>query len=375
MQYSPLLPRLKEKDHVVTSFESTGDWQDRDAIELHNISRSLSVTTASSQYTEIDSIPSMWARPLLFEMALYDTGHPMHECILGEWRGLLTMLALKVRRNFPLTTERIEIPDSDDTAAPELLRALRRLLPEHTLDAQTTWDKLHLILFNGKPIGLTSPTTLVCTSVSYVDCLPDVPWFDGQFLCDPTSKLNQEEKAAVASWLMHLHAEKLVSLPEPDPNLDEGLRGRVAEITDTLKGLIRDFCDDDLGGAPANEVARADTGLGLTQGIFRGMNNPIAAKEFFTEKLFVIRRPNPFHEGATLCSDELNVNGNRVTPILPIKDKLLAELGVDELKDRITFEETENGIKVNLRLPSSGTNGQNEDFVISQEYVAKAEGR
>ena len=104
------------------------------------------------------------------------------------------------------------------------------------------------------------------------------------------------------------------------------------------------------------------------------MDNPIAAKEFFTEKLFVIQRPNAFHEGATLCSGALNVNDNRVTPILPIKDKLLAELGADELKNRITFKKTENGgIEVNLRLPSPGSNGQDEDFVISQEYVAKAD--
>ena len=54
---------------------------------------------------EIDSIPSMWARPLLFEMALYNDRHPVHTRILGEWRGLLAMLALKEWCDFPLTTE------------------------------------------------------------------------------------------------------------------------------------------------------------------------------------------------------------------------------------------------------------------------------
>ena len=181
MQYYPLLPRLEEENRKI-NIESVRGWQDKQAIDLDNVSRSLKVTTPSSQYTEIDSIPSMWARPLLFEMALYETDHPLHKCILGEWRGLLAMLALKVRRNFPLTTERIEIPAAKNTAAPEFLQALRRLLPTHTLDAQTTWDKLHLILFDDKPIGLTSPTTLVCTSDDYADYLRDVPWFDGQFL-------------------------------------------------------------------------------------------------------------------------------------------------------------------------------------------------
>ncbi len=160
----PLLPPLKKKGAAVAVLPSTGTWEQVPAVALNNIAENLEVTTAAAKFTEIDSIPSMWARPLLFEIALYDKDHPMHECILGEWRGLLAMLALKERRNFPLTTKQVVIPDREDTSAPEFLRALCKLLPEHTLEASTTWDKLYLILFNGQPIGMTSPTTLLCTS-------------------------------------------------------------------------------------------------------------------------------------------------------------------------------------------------------------------
>ena len=98
------------------------------------------------------------------------------------------MLALKEWYNFPLTIEPIEIPPGD-AKAPEFLHALRKLLPQHTLDKDTKWDQLYLILFKGKPIGLTSPTTLVCTASNCLNCISGVPWFDGQYLFDPTDEL------------------------------------------------------------------------------------------------------------------------------------------------------------------------------------------
>ena len=139
----------------------------------------------------------MWARPLLFEIALYDKDHPMHDCVVGEWRGLLAMLALKEQRKFPLETKLITIPDGGDGQTPEFLQALRKLLPQRTLDAAgTTWDKLYLILFKGNPIGITSPTTLVCTSIDYIQHISvnDVPWYAPPFLCDPIPYLNDDVK-------------------------------------------------------------------------------------------------------------------------------------------------------------------------------------
>ena len=62
-------------------------------------------------------------------------------------------------------------------------------MPEHTLDVGTPWDNLYLIVFKGNPIGITSPTTLVCTSIDYIEYISvnDVAWYDPPFLCDPIS--------------------------------------------------------------------------------------------------------------------------------------------------------------------------------------------
>ena len=103
-------------------------------------------------------------------------------------------------------------------------------------------------------------------------------------------------------------------------------------------------------------------------GLFNGMNFPIARKEHFTEKLFVISQQNAFLENNILMpkgSANLKVNGIPVTPILPIKRELLDDFDVNELSQRITFKEIPNGIKVNLQRPSPG---DDKDRIISKEY-------
>ena len=134
----------------------------------------------------------MWARPLLFEIALYDTRHPMHRRILGEWRGMLALLALKEWSGFPLNTEPIQITDVANSSpdAKDFLQALQKLKPKDTLDPETTWDTLNVLLFENKPIGITSPTTLVCTAVNCLGRISGVPWFNEKFLEDPIGKID-----------------------------------------------------------------------------------------------------------------------------------------------------------------------------------------
>ncbi|MGH9424817.1 MAG: hypothetical protein ACRD2L_00700, partial [Terriglobia bacterium] len=61
---------------------------------------------------------------------------------------------------------------------------------------------IYVILFNKKPIGLTSPTTLVCTAADcYGRISSSVTWCGTRFLEDPIDELNQMEKEAMAGWL------------------------------------------------------------------------------------------------------------------------------------------------------------------------------
>ncbi|MDE0636816.1 MAG: hypothetical protein OXI43_13345 [Candidatus Poribacteria bacterium] len=360
----PLLPPLKKDGDGLAVLPKTGTWIQVPGVALNNIADNLQVTKVDAKFIDIDSIPSMWARPLLFEIALYDKDHPMHDCVVGEWRGLLTMLALKEQRKFRLETKLITIPDEDDGKAPELLKALHKLLPQRTLDdAGTTWDKLYLILLKGKPIGMTSPTSLVFTSIDYIKHITvnDVPWYAPPFLCDPIPHLNDSEKTSVAGWLNDFHKNTITPLPD-------------SPIKSNLAPRILDFIKS-LGGAPDGQPKFTATPLGMNVGIFKGMNFPIAPKEYFTEKLFVICRSDAFLKQNVLLpagSDTLkDVNGAPVTPILPIAKELLNDFSIDELSNRIAFATTPNGIEVSLQLPSPDGG---PDFAISRVYINQKDG-
>ena len=356
----PLLPPLKDDGAGLTILPKKGSWQEVSAVALKNIAENLNVTKVDAKYTDIDSIPSMWARPLLFQISLYDTDHPMHDCIVGEWRGLLAMLALKERRNFPLTTKLITIPPADDDNTSEFLRALRKLMPKQTLDVNTTWDNLYLIMYDDKPIGITSPTTLVCTSIDYTEYISvlDVPWYNPPFIEDPISALNPAEKSAVAGWLDAFYKKYIIPLPEfPESNTKGNLAAQVLNFTAAL------------GGIPAALPALSNNSLNMAVGFFAGMNFPIAPKEYFTEKLFVINQQTAFIKENILSpkgSTNLKLNGDDVTPILPIRKEMLNEFSVNDLQKRISFITTPNGIKVDLLYPSPG-DGKN--ILISKEYV------
>src|SRR3712207_4847757 len=87
----PILPKLRP-NHNVKNVPEAGKWDVRTRDALEKLSSGLKVDKIE---TEISSIPDMWARPMLFEMALFNPQHVLHDRVLGEWRGLLAMLALK----------------------------------------------------------------------------------------------------------------------------------------------------------------------------------------------------------------------------------------------------------------------------------------
>ncbi|HZI56696.1 MAG TPA: hypothetical protein VFF39_07960, partial [Verrucomicrobiae bacterium] len=72
-------------------------WDERPRNHLEVLGKAIDVASTGHR---IHSIPDPWARVILFDRALYNSGHLLHKAIQGEWRGLLAILGLRERRNF-----------------------------------------------------------------------------------------------------------------------------------------------------------------------------------------------------------------------------------------------------------------------------------
>jgi hypothetical protein len=281
-EYYPLLPKLRKNSNL-SNFTKAGIWDNKKADQLQTLSNDLEVEKIDSKYFEIDSIPDVWARPLLFEMALYNKEHPLHNRVLGEWRGLIAMVALKELRIFnELSVKEITLPEpviaakkgegeedmQTERERPDFLNVLAKLKPMTSLSRDTLWNNIYVILFNREPIGIASPTTLVCTAANYYDRIHGVPWFDGRFLLNPTKFLNPEEKQVLASWLNKIK-EGIAN--HPGINNPQNL---LTIIGDDKDGFIKD-----LGGKPPyKDFTISDTSLEMTKGVFRYIA-PIKAEE------------------------------------------------------------------------------------------------
>src|SRR5436190_9002774 len=161
---SALLPQLRE-DHNVSLPSLRGAWHPVGADVLGAIGKGLSADIATEQ---INSIPDVWARLLLFEMALFDVNHSLHDQVLAEWRGLLAVLALKDILNLTeITVDNVDLTVARNQRDVVLHNALIKLLPNSSPFPDTSWKSMFVFATHGKPFGITSPTTLVATATSY----------------------------------------------------------------------------------------------------------------------------------------------------------------------------------------------------------------
>ncbi len=278
----PLLPKLKEDSAVTPSKVSS--WTSETPDFLDQLIKSLAVPDDTPEFESIDSIPDVWARPLLFEMALFDKqnaaeqqfGTSLFKRVQGEWRCILAMIALNMVKNLNLKAEQVILRD-DATASIE--RILCKLAPgkEGLISQDTDWKNLYIIFYQDVPIALTSPSTLVASAADYMSefdgTLPS-PWStDGCYMEDPISYLTNEDLLSLYSWLK---------------NLSEGLKKQVAEQDDNNEFLmvrqrLDEYCQDiqkKLGRRIDMVKNAAKPGpLKMNIGIFRLLDTVIPAKE------------------------------------------------------------------------------------------------
>jgi hypothetical protein len=200
------LPRLTE-DANVKEPSHVGHWTDNEQSVLRGISNGI-VVDEQARVRGVSSVPDIWARPLMFQTAVQPgSQHPLRERMVQEWRGLLSLLALRTVQSYDV--EIVPVPLNDGAFA----RSLRKLSPDevHLEQEQAyRWTDILLIRYEGIPIGGFSPTTLVYTATEYQDALKnkslnlqqrDQSGNKTGYLAPPT---HREEREYVAEWVFNV---------------------------------------------------------------------------------------------------------------------------------------------------------------------------
>ncbi len=276
--YFPMLPKVNGDVSKILS-DQAGIWKETDINFLQGLANSLDCGESLKEMGTVDSIPDMWARPLLFKMALFDTEATrqfvtgLHEKVLGEWRALLAMLALKDFKRLDLKAEQINLLDDRS----DLAEILRSLAPHESLNGNDdAWlTDLYVITFNGLPIAMTSPTTLITCAADYERVFAGkllTPWSANQrTLTDPIKFLSAAELAALKVWLANLY-EKIQRL--------EKIGGTAKEISNALLKCIGDYERDVASATTAGgSFEFVPSNLNLHVGIARLLDDTIKSRE------------------------------------------------------------------------------------------------
>ena len=141
--------------------------------------------------TDVHSVPSVLARPIIFFHALKDLKHPLHTAVTKEWRGLLGCLALAQTAKLELETSEFVLQGIETEGAEKMLRnVLYRQLPRLSGNEkpEKKWLTWKIFTSHKRLIGASSPWTVVFTPAEYV-CPEVVPWRirESGLLGDPTA--------------------------------------------------------------------------------------------------------------------------------------------------------------------------------------------
>ena len=154
-----------------------GTWKQNEGINrLETFADNLDVSQSPADTDLLNSVPTPWARLLLFEAALYNTRHPSHRDIEDQWRGLLGVLALATPLRLNIATKAIQLTDFHQS---RIGRSFLDLRPQYQMaegDAEDgKWNQFQMVFADGALLGATSPRTLVYTGISH-RCPSSIPF-------------------------------------------------------------------------------------------------------------------------------------------------------------------------------------------------------
>ncbi|NEO99243.1 MAG: hypothetical protein F6K58_11280 [Symploca sp. SIO2E9] len=264
-----VLPKLKPDSDVRPSDE-VGKWVEQSPKAFQDVASSLDYKS-SGQRKDLSSVPTMWARPLSMEMALYNQYYPIRSELIEQWQGMLAAIALAEVRRFPLSVQLLDLFELSHRYP--FARALYDLLPDpvnvlYTLEGKNPWQDVYVFLWDEKPVGITSPSTLICPSEE--GKWRNLPWWNSKErrLNSPHYYLNSSEKALLWRWLEHLRG---------DLNKHQG-QPKAIEV---IGGLLDQFLNS-LGVHREQRLSLSDNpqffGIPINRGVLRAINQPVKAE-------------------------------------------------------------------------------------------------
>lgn len=220
----PLLPQLR---NTLAPGPVQGAWNYNSKSIFSTIAQALKYEQAVR--TNINSIPSPWARALLFQSVFLSEQYPNRQELIHEYIGFLAALAFAQVKDLPIQAKSVSLGEL--AKASSYADALVGLLPsakDSVLASPTganPWESIYTFSINGQPLGFSSPATLVVPSIWLSPQLAGlIPWIQevpitgpGQRgrtqhrFSDPKHYLGQQEKASFAAWLTHVKQSLLSS--------------------------------------------------------------------------------------------------------------------------------------------------------------------
>lgn len=333
-----ILSKLKEETNITRG--SRGQWDTKPNSAFKGVADSLAYE-APGQIKSVSSVPTMWARPLIVEMALYDEKHPIHKEVESQWRGMLAAIALAEIEGFDL---KVQFLDISKQGFFDFGNALNALKPEPTnilyqRDNKNPWEEIYVFLWKGKPVGMSSPSTLVCPSEEGI--WDGLRWWNEKEkrILSPEEYLNQESKELLWRWLDNIQ-KNLIS--------NNGSRNAI-EKTVTL---LRDFKNSlKVNGESAPPLSLSDEndffGTPINIGALELLNKPLKAPPQPSNVILIPSREKAQAEKLLIVDQEIAGYWNlEKQNVWVYADKTLASLNVADLKEGKIAWKDEQGRKV-----------------------------
>lgn len=237
------LPAVKRTTNLIQP-PVPGSWVTVSRREIEALSQGLEVGEGALE-RGAPSVPDVWARALLFHSAIRPKSeHPLHERLIEEWRGLLSLVALSEYYGLQLQLEPVTIDDRGG----RLARALIELAPNSvSLEKGKPYQWLDVLLLRVDDItvGALSPLTLAYTGVR--DLPSSLRLVEGGRLHPPS---DATERHYVAQWVEKLRERLRSVLWTGDQNPDH----QVVDDINTLLGSWLASLRKSLGLSPTESL-------------------------------------------------------------------------------------------------------------------------